>query len=48
VVVYKVLKPFFEVVQSDFEGCADILTCDTTPQKVTIEPMIPYTNVDIS
>jgi hypothetical protein len=26
---------------------ADILTCDRTPQKVTIEPMMPYTNVDI-
>jgi hypothetical protein len=34
-------------VQSDFEGCADILTCDRTPQKVTIDPMMPYTNVDI-
>jgi hypothetical protein len=34
-------------VQRDFEGCADILTCDRTPQKVMIEPMIPYTNVDI-
>jgi hypothetical protein len=29
------------------KGCADILTCDRTPQKVTIEPMMPYTNVDI-
>jgi hypothetical protein len=28
---------------SDFEGCADILT----PQKVTIGPIMPYTNVDI-
>jgi hypothetical protein len=27
-------------IQSDFEGCADILTCDRTPQKVTIEPMM--------
>jgi hypothetical protein len=34
-------------VQSDFEGCADILTCDRTPQKVTIEPIMPYTNVGI-
>jgi hypothetical protein len=32
---------------TDFEGCADILTCDRTPQKVTIGPIIPYTNVDI-
>jgi hypothetical protein len=35
------------IIQSDFEGCADILTCDRTPQKVTIEPMMTYTNVDI-
>jgi hypothetical protein len=34
-------------VQSDFEGCADILTCDRPQQNVTIEPMMPYTNVDI-
>jgi hypothetical protein len=34
-------------IQSDFECCADFLTCDKTPQKVTIEPMMPYTNVDI-
>jgi hypothetical protein len=34
-------------VQGDFEGCADILTCDRTPQKVTIEPRMPYTNVEI-
>jgi hypothetical protein len=34
-------------LQSDFEGCADILTCDRTPQKVAIEPMMPYTNLDI-
>jgi hypothetical protein len=31
----------------DFEGCADILTSDRTPQKETIESMMPYTNVDI-
>jgi hypothetical protein len=35
------------IIQSDFEGCADILTHDRTPRKVTIEPMMPYTNVDI-
>jgi hypothetical protein len=35
-------------MQGDFEGCADILTNDRTPQKVTIEPIMPYTNVDIS
>jgi hypothetical protein len=27
----------------DFEGCEDILTCDWTPQKVTIEPIILHT-----
>jgi hypothetical protein len=32
--------------QADFEGCANILTCDRTPQEVTIEPIMPCTNVD--
>jgi uncharacterized membrane protein len=27
-------------IQGDFEGCADILTCDRTPQKVTIDPLM--------
>jgi hypothetical protein len=27
--------------------CADILPRDRTPQKVTIEPIVPYANVDI-
>jgi hypothetical protein len=35
------------IVQGDFEGCVDILTWDRTPQKVTIEPIMPYTNVYI-
>jgi hypothetical protein len=30
-----------------FESCADILSCDRIPQNVTIEPLLPYTNVDI-
>jgi hypothetical protein len=30
-------------LQGDFESCADISTCDRTPQKVTIEPIITYT-----
>jgi hypothetical protein len=34
-------------IQGDFEGCADILTCDRTPQKVTIDPLMHHTNVDI-
>jgi hypothetical protein len=34
-------------IQGDFEGCADILASDRTPQKVTIKPIILYTNVDI-
>jgi hypothetical protein len=34
-----ILKTFI----SDFEVCADILICDRTPQKVTIEPKGPYT-----
>jgi hypothetical protein len=25
----------------------DILICDSTPQKITIEAIMPYTNVDI-
>jgi hypothetical protein len=29
------------------EGCADVLPCDRTLQKVTIKPMMPDTNVDI-
>jgi hypothetical protein len=40
---------FFRIfldIQGDFEGCADILTCDRTPQKVTIELIMPYPNVD--
>jgi hypothetical protein len=34
-------------VQGDFESCADILTSGRTPQYVTIEPIMSYTNVDI-
>jgi hypothetical protein len=34
-------------LQGDFESCADILTSGRTPQYVTIEPIMPYTNVDI-
>jgi hypothetical protein len=34
-------------IQGGFESCPDILTCDGTPQKVTIEPIIPCTDVDI-
>jgi hypothetical protein len=34
-------------VQGDFESCADILTCDRTPRKITIQPIMSYTNVDI-
>jgi hypothetical protein len=34
-------------IHSKFEGCADIFICDRTPEKVTIELIIPYTNVDI-
>jgi hypothetical protein len=30
-----------------FESCVDILSCDRIPQSVTIEPIMPYTNVDI-
>jgi hypothetical protein len=30
-------------LQGDFESCADISTCDRTPQKVTIEPVMTYT-----
>jgi hypothetical protein len=34
-------------IQGDFEGCTDILTCDKIPQKVTIELVMPHTNVNI-
>jgi hypothetical protein len=34
-------------IQGGFEICADILTGGRTPQKVTIEPIMPYRNVDI-
>jgi hypothetical protein len=34
-------------IQGEFESCAEILTSDRTPQKVTIELIMPYTNVDI-
>jgi hypothetical protein len=34
-------------IQADFESCSDILTCDRTPPKVTFNPIMPYTNVDI-
>jgi hypothetical protein len=37
----------FSDIQGDFESCADILTRDRTPQKVTIQPIMPYTNIDI-
>jgi hypothetical protein len=33
-------------IQGGFESCADILTSGRTSQKVTIEPIMPYTNVD--
>jgi hypothetical protein len=33
---------------SEFSTAATVQRdCDRTPQKVTIEPMMPYTNVDI-
>jgi hypothetical protein len=41
------LRFFQNDIQGDFEGYADISTCERTPQKVTIEPIIPYTNVEI-
>jgi hypothetical protein len=39
--------PNFCSVQGDFESCADILTCDRTPKKLTIKPIMSYTNIDI-
>jgi hypothetical protein len=32
-------------IQGDFEGCADIWTYDRTPQKVTIESIMPYVDI---
>jgi hypothetical protein len=34
-------------IQGDFESCTDILISARTPQWITIEPIMPYTNVDI-
>jgi hypothetical protein len=45
VMMFVFLKTIF--IQRDFAGCADILTCDRTPRKVTTQPIMPYTNVDI-
>jgi hypothetical protein len=42
------LKKKKKFLQGDFENCADILSSDRTPQKVTIDPLMPFTNVDIS
>jgi hypothetical protein len=36
-----------KVIQGDLENCVDILTSGRTPQYVTIEPIMPYTNADI-
>jgi hypothetical protein len=44
--IFKCIKKKF--LQGDFENCADILSSDRTPQKVTIDPLMPFTNVDIS
>jgi hypothetical protein len=35
-------------IQSDFEGCADTLTCDRTPQKVTIESIPTHTLIKMT
>jgi hypothetical protein len=35
----------YNIIQGDFESYANILTCDRTPQKVTVESIMPYTNV---
>jgi hypothetical protein len=45
--------PFVEMqlcnkIQSDIEGCADTLTYDRTPQKVTIEPIPPHTLIKMT
>jgi hypothetical protein len=36
-----------KVIQGDLENCVDILTSGKTPQYVTIEPIMPYTDVYI-
>jgi hypothetical protein len=45
--VYVMLVFTVVLIQGDFEGCADICPCERIPQKVTIEPIMPYTNIDI-
>jgi hypothetical protein len=32
---------------SDIQGLSRYFTRDKTPQKVTIQPIMPYTNIDI-
>jgi hypothetical protein len=45
--LYLLLYNYINIIQGDFESYADILTSGRTPQYVTIEPIISYTNVDI-
>jgi hypothetical protein len=33
------------MIQGDFESCEDILTSGRTSKSVTMEPVMPYTNV---
>jgi hypothetical protein len=40
------LKTYMHL-QGGVEGCADILTCNRTPQKITIKTIMSYTNADI-
>jgi hypothetical protein len=44
---FPLLEYIFYSIQGDFEGCTDILTCERTPQKAMIEPIMPYANIDI-
>jgi hypothetical protein len=39
-------KEITEIIQADFESCADILSSGRTPQEVAIEPIKRYKNVD--
>jgi hypothetical protein len=45
--LYLLLYSYINIIQGDFESCADILTSGRTPQYVTIEPIMSYKKVDI-
>jgi hypothetical protein len=45
--IAKIALKTYMHIQGGVEGCADILTCNRTSQKVTIKTIMSYTNADI-